>query len=502
MNDNKRIAVNSIVILVRLIVVSLIGIYTSRKVLEALGVSDFGLYNVVGGIVVILNVLNTAMTSSTYRYIAYEIGRGKEGNPNAVFNVSLQIHAGFSLAILLIGYTVGYWYIMNYLNVAAAKLPDAVFVFRLSILTAVVNTLFVPYQGMLVAFEKFAGNAVIETISVVVKLGGILWLVDGSTDSLRVYAMVMFGVTAFTSLLYCGYGMKVSLSTTRLRIIKNWALTKEMLSFALWTSYGAAANIGKMQGCALLINWFFGTMVNAAYAIGMQVDTYVMMFARSLNNAAIPQITKNFGGGNVGRSVTLTAYISKYTFLLMLVVAFPAMIEMDFLLDIWLANVPQGSATFCRLMLLGGLLLCLGEGISAMVSATGSIRTYQLVVNTGLLLGLPVTWICYKLGCSCFAVSVVYCVVNGVTGIAKLYVLSRVVKFDIRMFWDISYQKVLYVSIPLVAIYLLYNNAGFGVWGHLAGLAGAEVAVIVSILLFGTDSKERKLVMDIIKRRV
>jgi len=496
MNDNKKIAVNSVVIFVRLCFVSLVGIIASRVVLDALGASDFGLYNVVGGLVAMLNIVNSAMMSTTYRYIAFEIGKKDQGEPNKVFNTSMLIHAAFALLIVIVGLSLGEWYINNYLSVAPGKLNDARFVFHISLLTASLSTLFVPFQGLQVAYEKFAVNALIDIVSNLVRLAALYLFVYTDGNRLRVYAIIMLGFNLLASLMYGGYCYRHYFSVVKIRLYRDFKLIKEMLSFALWTMFGALANIGKQQGSAIVINFFFGTLVNAAYAVAAQVESFISMFARNLNNAAIPQITKNYSGGNQQRSITLTAYISKYTFLLMSLVAFPIALEIDFLLGLWLKEVPDGATTFCLIMILTGLLNCMGEGIPAMINATGNIRGYQVVVNCILLLGLPIGFFCYKMGANYYAIATVYCVIYGFIGFVKLFMLRRVVRFNIKDFFSISYSKILLVSIPLIIVYCLYNPSKFSLWGHIGGLIGSEVFLWIVICLLGLDKRERLLLKN------
>lgn len=492
MNENKKIAVNSIVIFARLCVTSIIGIITSRIVLDALGASDYGLYNVVGGIVTLLNVVNTAMLSTTYRYIAFEVGKKTEGNTNKIFNISLRIHLYLSLLILIIGLVLGTWYVNNYLNVPIEKIPDAHFVLRVSLITSAISTLLVPYQGLLVAYEKFTVNAVIDVVTCILRLLVLLLFIYSSENKLRLYSLIMMGYTILVASMYMCYSLRKFYDTIKLHLYKDVVLIKEMLSFALWTLFGAVASIGKTQVSAMLINFFFGTLVNAAYAVANQIEGFILMFARSLNNAAIPQITKNFSGGNKERSVLLTSYISKYTFLLMCFAAFPVLLEMDFLLDLWLKDVPEGAAIFCALMLLGGLIGCLGEGIPALINATGNIKTYQIIFHTFNLLGLPIAYLFFKNGYDAYIILEIYCIVYLLSAILRLFLLKYIYKFDIRLLINKSYARILLVSVPLIVYYILFNNPSTSVTGHIINMLFAEVYLIAIILLVGLDKVEKQ----------
>lgn len=492
MDDNKKIAFNSVVVFLRLCISSLVGIIAARVVLDALGASDYGLYNVVGGIVALLNVVNTAMMSTTYRFTAFEIGKKEAGNPNKVFNTSLTIHGVFAIFIIILGLTLGLWYINNYLNVEPGKIGDARFVFFISLLTTAISTLFVPYQGLLVAYEKFSITASIEIFCQLLKLGLIFAFIKTGIR-IRTYSLIMMVYTLSMSVSYALYCKHKYGSVVKWEFNKQIARYKEMMSYALWTLFGAVANIGKSQGSTIIINFFFGTIVNAAYAVANQVEGFIITFARSLNSAAIPQITKNYSVGNMDRSITLTTYISKYTYFLMSIVALPVLLEMDFLLGLWLKDVPEGAVLFCKLFIINGLIGCLGEGIPALVNATGNIKTYQLVFHTFNLLGLPIAFVVFKMGAEPYAILVVYILVNLFAAVLRLWLLKRIFKFDVSLFVKRSYWKILLVSIPLAICYYLYNPSSFTTLGHLLGMVLAVLFLFVVIFALGLDSRERTL---------
>lgn len=495
MNDNKKIAFNSVIIFTRLIVTSLVGILMSRLVLDALGVSDYGLYNVVGGIVIILNIFNSAMLSTTYRFIATEMGKGLEGNLNKIFNTSFLIHVSFAIMILLVGGIVGDWYINNYLNIAEGNLTDARFVFYLSLLTTALSTLLVPYQGLITAYEKFNVLAIRDIVTKVLLFFVVYFFIYSDCNRIRLYAIVQLGYNIIYNgsfYIYCKHEYK---EDSRFKIYKEWSLIKKMFSFALWTLFGAAASIGRAQGCVLLINFFFGSIVNAAYAIATQVSHFIETFARSLNSAAVPQITKSFSGGNMGRSMVLTSYISKYTFILMAFVAYPVLLEMDYLLDIWLKDVPEGTSSFCRLMVLGGLLGTLGEGIPALVNATGNIKIYQIVYHTFNLLGLPIAWVLFLMGYNQFSILIVYCIIYFLSTFVRLFLLKKLFHFDIDSIIRISYERILYISIPLIIVYYIYDSTDFSTIGHFMGILCSILYLLIVVVLFGINRKERKMIL-------
>ena len=500
MNDNKRIAFNSIIVFVRLVVTSVISLFASRIVLDALGASDFGLYNVVGGIVVVLNVFNNAMLATTYRFIAAELGKGDKGDLNKVFNTSFMIHAGFALLIIILGLTVGIYYINHYLNVDAGKLDDARFVFYISLVTTAISTMLIPFQGLITANERFDVLAIRDIVTRIAFFIAIYFILYIDTNRLRLYAWIQLGYNIIYNgsfYIYCRHKYR---DVSRLKVYKDLSLVKEIASFALWTLFGAVASVAKSQGCVIIINFFFGTIVNAAFAVATQVENLIQQFARSLNSAAVPQITKNYSGGNQGRSIVLTSYISKYTFIIMTMVAFPMLVEMDFLLGLWLKEIPAGTVDFCKLMILGGLLGTLGEGIPALVNATGNIRIYQVVFHTFTLLGLPIAWIFYKIGANQNCILVVYCVIYFVSTFVRLFLLKRLYRFDIGQIIKVSYLKICIISIPLLVFYFLYDSTFFSTLGHIIGLSCSELFLLISVLIVGLDRNEREVINNYLKR--
>ena len=495
MNENKKIAFNSVILFVRLCIVSVISLISARFVLQALGASDYGLYNVVGGIVALLNVVNTAMVTTSYRYIAFELGKGEKGNPNKVFNSSLAIHVVFGLLILLVGLPVGEWYVSNYLNVPAESISDAHFVLRVSVFTTMVSTMLVPYQGLLVAFEKFYVSAVIDILTQSLKLAAIFALVYYVGNRLRMYSLIMMGYVLVSSALFLIYSYRHHRTTCRLHINMDMKLYKEMFSFTGWILFGACSSIGKTQGSAMIINFFFGTVVNAAFAVANQVENFILMFSRMLNQSAVPQITKNFSGGNKDRSVKLASYISKYTYILMTLVAFPIIMEMDFILTIWLKEVPEGSTEFCQLMILGGLIGCMGEGIPALTQASGKIKYFQLIMSSISLMGLPIAFVLYKYTIvPPYSILLVYLGISLLCAGIRLILLKRILNINIRYFITTSYSRMLYISIPLIITYMLYDSSSFTTGQHLLALVCLEVFLVLDIVIFGIDKNEWKII--------
>lgn len=500
MNENKKIALNSVILFVRLCVVSVIGLLSARYVLQALGAADYGLYNVVGGVVALLNVVNTAMLTTTYRYIAYELGKGDKGHCTMVFNASLAIHTLFGLMILIIGLPLGELYVSNYLNVCSESLENAHFVLRISILTTMISTILVPYQGLLIAFEKFNVSAVIDILTQILKLVAILFFLKAIGNGIKIYALIMLIYTILSSSMSLVYCYSHYPKICKLKFCKNFKLYKEMFSFTVWILFGACSSVGKTQGSAMIINYFFGTVINAAFAIANQIEAFVLMFARMLNQAAVPQITKSFSSGDEARSVKLASYISKYTFILMSLVAFPIIMEMDFILRLWLKEFPEGTVPFCQLMILGCLIGCMGEGIPALTQASGKIKYFQLILSSIALLGLPISYVCYSQNAVSYSILIVYCVISFIVAFIRLVLLKYILNISVRVFFMTSYFRIILISIPLIVLFQFYDSTKFSTIEHIVALFYLEIYLLIDIFVLGIDNSEKKIIRKLLKK--
>ncbi len=457
MSENKTIAKNSIILYIRLIITSIIGLLASRFILQALGASDYGLYNIVGGIVFLMAFLNNVMTSTTYRYIAFELGAGDANGVNRVFNISLVIHILIAILAFSFAETVGIYYIKNYLNIEFGKLDDALFVFRLSVFSTLVSILSVPYQGLIVAKEKFSATVTIEIFRSCLALGAILFVLCYAGNRLRLYALLIAIISIVPSLLYFLYSRYRYLSIIKWNFQKEKSQYKEMIGFSGWIMFGAAACAGEIQGVALIINLFFGTVLNASFGIANQVNHVVKMFAQNLNSAAIPQITKSYSGGNTDRTMQLVVFSSKYSFLLLLLPSLPILLETDFILKLWLKEVPEYTSIFIKLMIVNSLITNMSAAIPAVVHATGKIKYFQLILSTLLLMGLPASYFLLKLGFPPYVLPLSYIVIAIINLFVMQILLKRIVQFDIMEFFYKAYFKMIMVAIAISPLFLLEN---------------------------------------------
>lgn len=501
MEANKVIARNSIVLYVKLIIASVLGLLTSRFIIQALGASDFGLYNVVGSIVFMMAFLNNIMVTTTYRFIAFEMGKVGLQSVNKVFNVSLVIHIILAVLVLIFAEVIGVYYINNYLKVEPGKLDDALFVFRFSVLSTIVSILSVPYQGLIIAKEKFVAASIIEISRSILALGVVLLILFYSGNKLRLYSCLISLVTILPSVLFYLYSRKVFDSETRWNFQKEKSKYKEMAFFSGWVMFGAAACAAEIQVSVIMINMFFGTVINASYGIANQVNNLVKMFAQSVNQSFIPQITKSISGGDEKRSLDLVVFSSKYSFFLILFPSLPILLETDYILKLWIKDVPAYTDILVQLFILTAMVRTMNAGIPALVQATGRIKYFQLVSSFSALLGLPISYYFFKSGSPPYIVSLVYLVIALLDLFIIQILFKKILHFDVLIFFKQLYLKIILVTLfvlPLFTVQLFVIPSFL----RLVGLSVLSIIfIVIAVYLFGMDRVEKEFVNNFLKNK-
>lgn len=451
--NNKLIAKNTLIINIRLFVTIIVGLFTTRYVLQALGSSDFGLYSVLAGVLSMITFISSSMSASTTRYINFEMGK-KDGNINRIFNVSLVIHIFMAILILILAESIGIYYINNYLNVEPGKEYDAMFVFQVSTITACVGIIYAPYQGLLVAKEKFATMAKVEIFNVFLKLLLVLSLFLFQNNVLRIYSVYMSLMTAiiFVSYHLLSYKHWPTIVKWNTKNTKNYY--KEILTFNNYNLLGASALMVRDQGVNILINVFFGTTVNAAYAIARSVQSYVNNFMANIDLAAGPQITQSLSSGDNFRSEYLAIKVGKIGILLAMIAVFPLLVETEFILQLWLGNVPKGTALFCQLTLVLVLIGSTSAGLTQIINGAGKIKWFKIEIFVLYVLSIPFSFYAYKQGALPVIAIAIFIIADALSRIIQLILLNRLVDFNSYKFVKEAYVRPLYILI-LMTVFIL-----------------------------------------------
>ena len=498
--DNKRIAKNTIFLYMRMILAMGISLYTSRVVLLQLGVTDFGVYNVVGGVVAMFSVLNSAMAGSTQRYLTFELGRNDINRLNIVFNTGVQIHLLIALIVVIITETFGLWFLNHEMKIPSDRMDAAHWVFQFSILSMAISFLNVPYTALIIAYERMSAFAYISIIEVLLKLSVAFLLIISPFEKLKFYALLTFLCPLIIRFCYWHYCNK-NFETSKLRRIFEPKLFKEMFSFAGWGLFGQLASMGSTQGVNVLLNVFFGPIVNAARGIAVQVQSAVTQFSINFQTAVNPQITKNYASSHFAEMHELMCRSAKFSFFLLYALGLPIMIEAPFILNIWLTEVPEYSVTFLRIILWITIIDAVANPLMVAASASGKIKKYQSIIGGLLLSIVPIAYFVLKLGgdpASAFIVHLAICIIAF---IARIFIVAPLTKISPSLFFKKVIMRCIYVGAASIIIPItLYISTADGVMRNILVILLSIFSVCVVAYYWGFDEKERLYFKDMIAK--
>lgn len=434
-NNNKRVAKNTLFLYFRMILIMLVTLYTSRVILAQLGIKDYGIYNVVGGVVTMFAFLNNCMATSTQRFMTFELGCGNVQRLKNVFAASLNIHMAIAVIIVLLAETVGLWFVNAKLVIPPERMVAANWVYQFAILSFCVNIVQVPYNAVLIAHERMNVYAYISIIEVFLKLGIVYLLVDCPFDKLIAYGILLFLVQFVIRCIYQVYCQK-NYEECKFRFFWDIALYKKMSSFAGWNLFGSVAWLLRDQGVNIILNIFFGPIINAARGVATQVSSAVMNFISNFQVALNPQITKNYANGNIEEMEKLSYLGIKFSYMILFLLAFPLSLNIDFILHLWLVEVPDYSALFIILILIDSLVGTLfGTPLMTALSATGVIRNYQVVVSLVILCIVPVGYAVLKLGFDAPSVFYVTILFSLISGFVRFLFCRKQIGYSLKKIW-------------------------------------------------------------------
>ena len=438
---NKRIAKNTLVLYVRMLFTMGISLFTSRVILQTLGVEDYGISSVVGGVISMFTFINAAMVSSTQRYLNFELVRGDANQLRSVFSTSLQIHALIALAIIVLSETVGLWFLNEKLVIPEARMTAAMWVYQCSILSCAVSIMSTPYNAVIVAHEKMSAFAYISILDVSLKLLVVYLLVVLPFDKLIILAILNLLVQLFIRYIYTLYCHR-HFPESYFQFRFNKTLFKEMFGFAGWSFWGNLAAILYTQGLNMMLNIFFGPIVNAARGIAVQVQSAVQQFVGGFQTALNPQITKNYASNNLPQMHSLMFRSARFSFLLLFFLSLPVLMETNFILTLWLKTVPDDAVVFTQIMICISLIYTTANPCIIANQATGKVKIYQMVVGGILLLILPISYVVLKLGAPAYSVFIVHFCIESLAQFSRMYMLRKLIHLPL---WQ--YMKNIYIPI-------------------------------------------------------
>lgn len=443
---------------VRMLFMMAVSLFTSRVVLNTLGVEDYGIYNVVGGVVAMFGFINGSMSSATQRYITFALGKGDMRNLQKVFSTALQIHVLIAAVIVVLGETVGLWFLYSQMQIPAERMDAAFWVLQCSIASTVVMIVSVPYNADIIAHEKMSAFAYISILEVVLKLAVVYVLLIFSYDKLILYAFLILAVQLLIRFCYSRYCNR-HFDESKYHHVWDKPLFKEMTGFASWSMFGNLSGVLYGQGLNMLLNVFFGPVVNAARAVAVQVQNAIQQFVSNFQMALNPQITKTYAKGEMEEMHKLMFRSARFSFYLLFLLSLPFLFETEFILTIWLKTVPDNTVVFLRIMICTSLIYALANPLLVANQATGKVRKYQAVCGSILLMILPISYVCLRLGCPAYSVFIVHFVVESVTQLARMLILRPLIGIRIRDYLTNIYIKVILVtSLSLLVPLAVYEN--------------------------------------------
>lgn len=431
--NNKRIAKNTILLYIRMFFAMVVQLFTSRIVLNTLGVTDYGIYNVVGGVVTMLGFLNGTMSVATQRYLTFELGRNNFSRLQTIFSTTLQIHAMLSAILILFAETVGLWFLNYKMQIPIERQEAAFWVFQCSILASVVSIMSVPYNADIIAHEKMSAFAYISILEIVLKLVIVYLLVLSPIDKLILYAILTLLVQLLIRLCYSYYCNK-HFAESKYKHCLDKRLFKELTSFAGWNLTPNIVAVLNNQGMNILLNLFFGPAVNAARGIAVQVQSSMNQLCGNFQMAINPQIIKSYAAEEYNRTKSLMFRSARFSFYLLFIMALPMLCETNYVLTLWLKIVPENTVIFVRIMIGCILLWTFTNPMCTVADATGNIKRMNLVHSLIVVLALPASWIALKCGAPAYSAFLLVFLSEIISAIVRLYILRSLTGFSVMSF--------------------------------------------------------------------
>lgn len=495
-NNNKRIAKNTLLLYFRMLFMMAVSLFTSRVILNTLGVEDYGIYNIVGGVVAMFGFINSSMASATQRYITFALGKGDEDRLKTIFSTTLQIHALISVLIVILSETIGLWFLYNKMQIPADRMDAAFWVLQSSIVSTVFMIMSVPYNADIIAHEKMSAFAYISVLEVVLKLAIVYMLVVFSVDKLILYAFLLLAIQILIRLIYSFYCNR-HFKETKYRHVWDKALFKEMTGFAGWSLFGNLSAVLFTQGLNMLLNVFFGPVVNAARAVAVQVQNAIQQFVSNFQMALNPQITKTYAQNQMEEMHKLMFRSARFSFYLLFFLSLPVLFETEFILTVWLKTVPPNTVVFLRIMICTSLIYAIANPLIVANQATGKVKKYQAVCGTILLMILPVSYALLLLGCPAYSVFIVHFVMEAIAQLARMIMLRPLIGIGIKDYIVNIYARIVLVVVtslilPFIAYFLM--NSGILRFVVLGFVCVASVSA--SAYYLGLNSNERVFVMS------
>ena len=500
--NTKRIAKNTLMLYFRQILIMIVSLYTVRVVLNVLGSEDYGIYNVVAGVVTMFSFLSGAMATASQRYFSFDLGKNNTDHLKVTFSVTFQIYIILALIVVLLAETIGLWVVNNKLVIPMERITAANFIFQAAIVSFILTLITTPYMAILIAHENMNVYAYVSIIEAGLKLGIVFLLKILIYDKLILYGLLLAVVAFINTTIYRIYCHKHYVEC-KFKFVKDIALFREIISYSGWNLFGSTVGVVKNQIINILLNLHFGAVVNAARGIASQVNGAVVSFSQNFSTAIRPQIIKNYASEQNEECMRLVFRGCKFTFFLMYIFSLPLVLEMKYVLKLWLKNPPMYAVLFTQLALIDAIIDSISYPIMTLAQATGKIKLYQGVVGGILLCNLPISYIILKIGAPAYSVMLVAIGITFVAFIMRLFVIKKLTRFSIKDFIKntaIPCFFVLFISAIVPILLCLEMKEGF--FRFCCIVITSVLFTGISVLFVGMKRDERTSVISFIKSKI
>lgn len=462
MQNYKRIAKNTLFLYFRMIIIMAVSFYTVRVALDVLGVIDYGLYNLVASFVAIMVFLNGTLTSGTQRFLTFEIGKNDLVKLKQIFSTAMLIHIALAVFILIVGETIGLWFLHEKMNISADRFDAAFWAYQFAVFSTMITVIQVPYNALIIAHERMHIFAYISILEVGLKLLIVYLLLLSSYDKLITYAILIFLVSVSIAFIYRTYVIK-NYQESHFEFSLDKDIVKSMMHFSGWNIFGTLGSLLSAQGINIILNVFFGPVAVAARTISMQVSGGLSQFVSGFQQAVTPQITKFYASNQIEEMNKLLYQNAKYAFLLLWFLALPVLMQTEYILNLWLVEVPENAVVFCQIIIAHALISSLNRPYVMAIHATGNMKQTNVTAGVILILVLPISYILLDNGFSIITPLVVYMVATMLCFMIELYYLKKWINVSvIGLFKNTLLPVSMIIIMSIIPVYLmvdLYKNS-------------------------------------------
>ena len=502
-SNNKRIAKNTVMLYIRMLLSIVVSLYTSRVVLEVLGIEDYGIYGVVGGVVAMFSFLNASMAGATSRFLTFEMGRGDKQRLQDTFSSAMIIHMGIALVVLILAETVGLWFLCNKLVIPEGRMEAAHWVYQCSVISAMFGITQVPYNATIIAHEKMDVYAYFEILNVSLKLLIVYLLTISEFDKLKIYAVLILSVSLIVMIIYRTYCIR-NFIESRFRFIWKREILIPMLSFSGWDLYGNLAFTIRQQGANFLLNMFYGVVLNAACGIASTVQGVLFQLSSNVVIAFKPIIIKEYAGGRYAEMNRFFCASTKMAIFLLMITTIVVFVRVDFILQLWLGQVPEETIVLSRMMLIMNYFSLLGSIIMIGIHATGKLIRTGAINGTLYILTIPTMYVMLKVGLGYFSCYVMFIISTMLFCITNLQILKKQMpQFELKDFVITAIIPVVLVVVTsFLAIFWISKFICHGFLGlTILGIISVVVISVISYFLM-LNAHERILLYNIVKSKI